>query len=157
MEGLQGANKRSTSKQSFRASKLPLSTDNLQDPTSQAQLLQSPNIFRRCNLIWQIDQQIRGISVDLVVVSQRSLRATFARHTTTSPDLPLIPQPLPYKHIQVASYSEGNMSNQQVGAVYQSVISDVIDSSRVDFEEGGVEESVLEELKLVCRHFCTFP
>lgn len=49
------------------------------------------------------------------------------------------------------------MSNQQVGAVYQSVISDVIDSSRVDFEEGGVEESVLEELKLVCRHFCTFP
>lgn len=44
------------------------------------------------------------------------------------------------------------MSNQQVGTVYQSIISDVIDASRVDFEEGGVDESVLEELKLVRFH-----
>lgn len=29
------------------------------------------------------------------------------------------------------------------------VISDVVDSSRVDFEEGGVDEHVLELLKLV--------
>ena len=37
--------------------------------------------------------------------------------------------------------------------MYQSIISDVIDASRVDFEEGGVDESVLEELKLVrCDH-----
>ncbi|KAI1378785.1 transcription factor IIA, alpha/beta subunit [Hypoxylon crocopeplum] len=39
------------------------------------------------------------------------------------------------------------MSNSQVGAVYQQIINDVIEASRIDFEEGGVEESVLEELK----------
>ncbi|PNY26435.1 Transcription initiation factor IIA large subunit [Tolypocladium capitatum] len=39
------------------------------------------------------------------------------------------------------------MSNQAVGDVYQSIIEEVINSSRVDFEEGGVEESVLEELR----------
>ena len=35
------------------------------------------------------------------------------------------------------------MSNQQVGTVYQQIISDVVESSRVDFEEGGgfVEET----------------
>lgn len=41
------------------------------------------------------------------------------------------------------------MSNQTVGAVYAQIITDVIDSSRVDFEEMGVEESVLEDLKKV--------
>ena len=41
------------------------------------------------------------------------------------------------------------MSNTQVGAVYQQIIADVVESSRVDFEEGGVDEHVLEELKLV--------
>ena len=41
------------------------------------------------------------------------------------------------------------MSNQTVGAVYSQIITDVIDSSRVDFEEMGVEESVLEDLKKV--------
>lgn len=40
------------------------------------------------------------------------------------------------------------MSNTQVGNVYQNIIADVVDSSRVDFEEGGVDEHVLEELKL---------
>ncbi|KAI1392865.1 uncharacterized protein F4822DRAFT_143741 [Hypoxylon trugodes] len=39
------------------------------------------------------------------------------------------------------------MSNSQVGTVYQQIIKDVIDASRVDFEEGGVDESVLEELQ----------
>ncbi|POR38021.1 Transcription initiation factor IIA large subunit [Tolypocladium paradoxum] len=39
------------------------------------------------------------------------------------------------------------MSNQAVGGVYQSIIDEVINSSRVDFEESGVEESVLEELR----------
>lgn len=42
------------------------------------------------------------------------------------------------------------MSNTQVGNVYQQIIQDVVDSSRVDFEEGGVEEAVLEELRRVC-------
>ncbi|KAM0283891.1 hypothetical protein ACHAQH_002273 [Verticillium albo-atrum] len=39
------------------------------------------------------------------------------------------------------------MSNNVVGNVYQQVIEDVINASRVDFEEGGVEDGVLEELK----------
>ncbi|CZT03939.1 related to transcription factor TFIIA-L [Rhynchosporium graminicola] len=39
------------------------------------------------------------------------------------------------------------MSNTQVGTVYQQIIQDVIDSSRVDFEEGGVDDHVLEELR----------
>ncbi|KAK2004755.1 transcription factor IIA, alpha/beta subunit [Colletotrichum falcatum] len=39
------------------------------------------------------------------------------------------------------------MSNNAVGAVYEQIIAEVISSSRVDFEEGGVDESVLDELK----------
>lgn len=46
------------------------------------------------------------------------------------------------------------MSNTNVGIVYQQVIKDVIESSRVDFEEGGVDESVLEALSQV-RGFCS--
>jgi transcription initiation factor TFIIA large subunit len=41
------------------------------------------------------------------------------------------------------------MSNTAVGNVYQTIIDEVINSSRVDFEENGVEESVLEELRQV--------
>jgi hypothetical protein len=41
------------------------------------------------------------------------------------------------------------MSNQAVGNVYQTIIDEVINSSRVDFDESGVEESVLEELRQV--------
>lgn len=41
------------------------------------------------------------------------------------------------------------MSNQAVGTVYQTIIDEVINSSRVDFEESGVEENVLEELRQV--------
>ncbi|KAI1501146.1 transcription factor IIA, alpha/beta subunit [Biscogniauxia marginata] len=39
------------------------------------------------------------------------------------------------------------MSNAQVGNVYQQIIVDVIEASRVDVEEGGVDEGVLEELR----------
>ncbi|KAJ4126239.1 transcription factor IIA subunit alpha [Fusarium oxysporum] len=39
------------------------------------------------------------------------------------------------------------MSNPAVGNVYQAIIDEVVNSSRVDFEESGVEESVLEELR----------
>ncbi|KAF4629475.1 hypothetical protein G7Y89_g8669 [Cudoniella acicularis] len=55
------------------------------------------------------------------------------------------------------------MSNTQVGNVYQQIIADVIESSRVDFEEGGVEENVLDELrqgwqqKLSSLQVATFP
>ncbi|KAH7318992.1 transcription factor TFIIA-like protein [Rhexocercosporidium sp. MPI-PUGE-AT-0058] len=40
------------------------------------------------------------------------------------------------------------MSNTQVGNVYSQIITDVIDTSRVDFEETGVDDHVLEELRL---------
>ncbi|KAF2969985.1 hypothetical protein GQX73_g3587 [Xylaria multiplex] len=39
------------------------------------------------------------------------------------------------------------MSNSQVGTIYQQIINDVIAASRVDFEEGGIDEAVLEQLK----------
>ncbi|KAF4125104.1 hypothetical protein GMORB2_3943 [Geosmithia morbida] len=39
------------------------------------------------------------------------------------------------------------MSNQAVGNVYQSIIDEVVNTSRVDFEESGVEDAVLEELR----------
>ncbi|EFX06087.1 transcription factor tfiia complex subunit [Grosmannia clavigera kw1407] len=38
------------------------------------------------------------------------------------------------------------MSNNVVGGVYQSIIEEVMTTSHVDFEENGVEESVLEDL-----------
>lgn len=41
------------------------------------------------------------------------------------------------------------MSNSLVGNVYQQIIQDVIDASKVDFEEAGVDEGVLDELKQV--------
>jgi hypothetical protein len=41
------------------------------------------------------------------------------------------------------------MSNLTVGNVYQQIIRDVIETSRVDFEEGGVDEGVLDELTRV--------
>lgn len=53
------------------------------------------------------------------------------------------------------------MSNSAVGNVYQTIIEEVINSSRVDFEESGVEEAVLEELRLVSHaivpDFCGCP
>ncbi|KAI1649966.1 uncharacterized protein F4817DRAFT_329276 [Daldinia loculata] len=49
------------------------------------------------------------------------------------------------------------MSNSQVGHVYQQIIDDVLEASRVDFEEGGVDEGVLDELKRVSNwHFFLF-
>ncbi|KAJ8123364.1 hypothetical protein ONZ43_g671 [Nemania bipapillata] len=39
------------------------------------------------------------------------------------------------------------MSNSQVGGIYQQIINDVISASRVDFEEGGIDDMVLEQLK----------
>ena len=41
------------------------------------------------------------------------------------------------------------MSNSMVGTIYSQIIEDVLNTSRVDFEEGGVEEGILEELKKV--------
>lgn len=49
------------------------------------------------------------------------------------------------------------MSNQAVGSVYQTIIEEVINSSRVDFEESGVEEAVLEELRLVSKSVLRVP
>lgn len=41
------------------------------------------------------------------------------------------------------------MSNNVVGSVYEQIIDDVLTMSRVDFEENGVDEGVLDELKQV--------
>jgi transcription initiation factor TFIIA large subunit len=49
------------------------------------------------------------------------------------------------------------MSNPSVGSVYQQIIRDVIDTSRVDFEEGGVDESVLDELARVSFQLSSSP
>lgn len=57
-------------------------------------------------------------------------------------------RPVDIHHNQTAT-----MSNTQVGNVYSQIIQDVIDSSRVDFEEGGVDDVVLEELKRVRSFF----
>ncbi|CAG8521048.1 4013_t:CDS:2 [Ambispora gerdemannii] len=42
------------------------------------------------------------------------------------------------------------MSNTAVSAVYNEVIKDVIENVKKDFEEMGVDESILEELRRVC-------
>ncbi|KAK5632694.1 hypothetical protein RRF57_008408 [Xylaria bambusicola] len=49
------------------------------------------------------------------------------------------------------------MSNSQVGNVYQQIINDVIAASRVDFEEGGIDEAVLEQLRKVSGIHYTVP
>ncbi len=41
------------------------------------------------------------------------------------------------------------MSNAAVGTVYDTIISEVINAVRVDFEENGVDDSALEDLKKV--------
>ena len=43
------------------------------------------------------------------------------------------------------------MSNPAVGAVYDNIIDDVIKKSKEDFEESGVDETVLEALREVSR------
>jgi len=43
------------------------------------------------------------------------------------------------------------MSNPAVGAVYENIIDDVIKKSKEDFEESGVDETVLEALREVSR------
>jgi hypothetical protein len=42
------------------------------------------------------------------------------------------------------------MSNASVGNIYHQIINEVIEASRVDFEDQGVGEEVLEELRKVC-------
>ncbi|CAK7203416.1 transcription factor IIA subunit alpha [Sporothrix eucalyptigena] len=39
------------------------------------------------------------------------------------------------------------MSNNVVGSVYEQIIEDVLTTSRVDFEENGIDDGVLEELR----------
>lgn len=50
------------------------------------------------------------------------------------------------------------MSNASVGNIYNQIINEVIEASRVDFEDQGVGEEVLEELRKVCSFFpLSFP
>ncbi|KAK0657534.1 transcription factor IIA, alpha/beta subunit [Cercophora newfieldiana] len=44
------------------------------------------------------------------------------------------------------------MSNNHVGAVYDHIIQEVINAVRVDFEENGVDDGILEELKKGWQH-----
>ncbi|KAI5818362.1 transcription factor IIA, alpha/beta subunit [Pyronema omphalodes] len=44
------------------------------------------------------------------------------------------------------------MSNQLVGQVYSAIIEEVINSSRIDFEEAGINASTLDDLKAVWRN-----
>lgn len=41
------------------------------------------------------------------------------------------------------------MSNAAVGPIYEAIIQEVVNAVRVDFEENGVDEGVLEDLKKV--------
>ena len=45
------------------------------------------------------------------------------------------------------------MSNASVGNIYHQIINEVIEASRVDFEDQGVGEEVLEELRKVSSFF----
>ncbi|KAK9365117.1 transcription factor IIA, alpha/beta subunit [Lipomyces kononenkoae] len=47
------------------------------------------------------------------------------------------------------------MSNNIVGAIYRDIVEDVINSSRIDFEDSGVDESTLRELKLLWQERLT--
>lgn len=49
------------------------------------------------------------------------------------------------------------MSNASVGNIYHQIINEVIEASRVDFEDQGVGEEVLEELRKVCSFFPPSP
>ncbi|KAK4129476.1 transcription factor IIA, alpha/beta subunit [Parathielavia appendiculata] len=44
------------------------------------------------------------------------------------------------------------MSNTAVGTVYDTIISEVINAVRVDFEENGADDSALEDLKKTWQH-----
>ena len=41
------------------------------------------------------------------------------------------------------------MSNQVLGTIYSSIIEDVVNASRPDFEECGIDESVMDTLREV--------
>lgn len=41
------------------------------------------------------------------------------------------------------------MSNHVLGAVYSGIIEDVLNSSRVDFEENGIDDSALDVMREV--------
>lgn len=49
------------------------------------------------------------------------------------------------------------MSNASVGNIYHQIINEVIEASRVDFEDQGVGEEVLEELRKVCPFLPLLP
>jgi len=49
------------------------------------------------------------------------------------------------------------MSNTHVGGVYDHIIQEVINAVRVDFEENGVDDGILEELKKVRTSLSTLP
>lgn len=101
--------------------------------------LRSPSRSNPLHCLLRILRTSPSSAVLVVVASLRAWQASSPLRYTSN------------NHDQRQRY-KGRMSNNQVGTVYQQIIQDVVESSRVDFEEGGVDEHVLEELKQVSPH-----
>lgn len=56
---------------------------------------------------------------------------------------------IPLRKTTVLPSLLNKMSNNLVGTIYQQIINEVIEASRVDFEDQGVGEDVLDELRMV--------
>ena len=84
---------------------------------------------------------------DLGIIEGDLLRASRDPHKSPTRGHRLLTRP--FKRHDSCTSKGDKMSNSHVGNVYQQIIADVVESSRVDFEEGGVDDHVLEELKQV--------
>ncbi|KFX95174.1 hypothetical protein O988_05931 [Pseudogymnoascus sp. VKM F-3808] len=114
--------------------------------------VRSAGLLVRLALGLELEASIKQVDAELeyplVHRPDRSKKA--AKHTTSCDHQRHI-----LTHYSKRTHRDGKMSNQTVGAVYQQIIRDVVDSSRVDFEEGGVDESVLDELSRVWQQKLT--
>jgi hypothetical protein len=119
-------------------------TDKELPPAQRSSTRSTSQIIVSLEFVKEYSSQVERISL---IVAQSSSHSIFLgrNHTTTSF--------FHHPHNTQTTKTSIKMSNAQVGNVYQQIIADVIESSRVDFEEGGVEEGVLEELRLVSLPF----
>lgn len=98
-------------------------------------VLDNPTIFRK-----------EGTPTELISTWNSSSPEPEQRELSARQPSILQPTPLPDRPTPSTT---ANMSNTLVGNIYRSIMDEVIDRSRVDFEEGGVEEGVLEDLRKV--------
>lgn len=62
--------------------------------------------------------------------------------------------PFPAQYVVVGDNNIGSLiSYIEQGQVYDKVIHEVCEASRVDFEEGGVDQQTLEEMRRVSQYF----